>query len=69
MFGSVTKDAQHFTQFSYDNSPQKGTIADTAIIRMMNPYKGVAVDFQLAWDKPYMGDYDLHAVQLARLNL
>lgn len=98
LFGSVTKDAQHFTQFSYDNSLQKGTIADAAIIRMMNPLyyigeqgvdnskywhirygtidnntslaievilatylqnKGLAVDFQLAWDRPHMGDYDL----------
>ena len=98
LFGTYSVNAQHFTQFSYKNSPDKGTLANSEIIKMMNPLyyigtknnttspywhirygtidnntslaieviiatilknKGYEVDFQLAWDRPHMGDYDL----------
>lgn len=98
LFGSAAVTAQHFTQFSYDYSPDKGTLANHEIIKMMNPMyyigaagsntsdywhirygtidnntslaievilatylqnKGYKVDFELAWDRPHMGDYDL----------
>ena len=98
LFGTATLPAQHFTAYSYDHSPDKGTLAKTEIINMMNPMyyigkkssktsrfwhirygtidnntslaievilatwlknKGFEVDFELAWDRPHMGDYDL----------
>lgn len=37
LFGTASIDAQHFTRFSYDNAPEKRTIADQKIINMMNP--------------------------------
>ncbi len=44
LFGSAVVTAQHFTQFSYDYSPDKGTLANSDIIKMMNPmyYIGAA---------------------------
>lgn len=98
LFGSISKDAQHFTAFSFNNAPNRTSIADPQIIKMMNPLyyigvpgsetsrfwhirygtidnntslaievilatllqnKGYNVNFQLAWDRPHMGDYDL----------
>ena len=37
LFGTVSLPAQHFTKYSYDNSPDKGTLAAWDIIKMMNP--------------------------------
>lgn len=37
LFGTVSIPAQHFTEFSYKNSAQNGTLASPEIIRMMNP--------------------------------
>lgn len=37
LFGTGEKDAQHFTRFSRHNSTANGTLADSAIIRLMNP--------------------------------
>lgn len=98
LFGSVSEDARHFTDFSYYNAPKRTTIAESQIIKMMNPLyyigdkgsdnshfwhirygtidnntslaievilatvlenQGYDVDFELAWDRPHMGDYDL----------
>lgn len=98
LFGTVSKDAQHFTEFSYNNAPLRTSIADASIIKMMNPLyyignnnsetskfwhirygtidnntslaieviiatllqnNGYNVDFELAWNKPHTGDYDL----------
>ena len=98
LFGTVSKQAQHFTDFSFNNSPSGGTLAQKDIIKMMNPMYyigaqgadnakywhirygtidnntslaielilalwlekyGHQVDFEFAWDRPHMGDYDL----------
>lgn len=37
LFGTAAINAQHFTEFSYKNSPDKGTLAAQEIINMMNP--------------------------------
>lgn len=37
LFGTSKVDAQHFTQFSLDKDKTGGTIADSTIIKMMNP--------------------------------
>ncbi len=37
LFGTDAIKAQHFTPFSYDNSPDGGTLAQSKIIKMMNP--------------------------------
>lgn len=37
LFGTASLPAQHFTRYSYDNSPDKGTLAAWDIIKMMNP--------------------------------
>lgn len=99
LFGSVSQDARHFTTFSYDNAPKRTAIADSQIIKMMNPLYyigskevynsrfwhirygtidnntslaievilatllenyGYKVNFELAWNRPHMGDYDLN---------
>lgn len=37
LFGTSTVDNQHFSQFSSDNDTSGGTMADSQIIKMMNP--------------------------------
>lgn len=98
LFGTGSITSQHFTEFSYNNAPEKHTLASQDIINMMNPLhyiglsntstsrnwhirygtidnntslaievilattlmnKGYNVDFELAWDRPHRGDYDL----------
>lgn len=37
LFGSATIKAQHFTRFGKDNSTVHGSLADSSIVKMMNP--------------------------------
>jgi hypothetical protein len=43
-FGTSNVNAQHFTQFALENSTVKSTIADSQIIKMMNPMNYIGVD-------------------------
>ena len=37
LFGTKSIDNQHFTKFSYENSTVKGSMADSDVIKLMNP--------------------------------
>lgn len=37
LFGTSTKDTQHFTTFAANNSEESGSLADSKIIKLMNP--------------------------------
>ncbi|NFO46428.1 alpha/beta hydrolase [Clostridium botulinum] len=43
-FGTETIEAQHFTQFGLDNDTAGGTLADSQLIKMMNPMNYIGAD-------------------------
>ena len=98
LFGTQQINSQHFSTFGQQHDMAHGTLAQTSIIKMMNPMEyidqkgatiakywrirhgtidkdtslaipallatklqnsGLIVDFELAWDQPHGGDYDL----------
>lgn len=44
LFGTDAINAQHFTRYSFDNAEPQGTLAQTALIRMMNPMYYIGSD-------------------------
>ena len=38
LFGDSTTDNKHFTKYAYENTKVNGEMADTKIIKMMNPH-------------------------------
>ncbi|TXH60447.1 MAG: alpha/beta hydrolase [Thiothrix sp.] len=42
LFGNESVNAQHFTLFSQEHSTNKGKLADTAIVKLMNPMNYIA---------------------------
>lgn len=44
LFGTENIDNQHFTKFSLDNDTSGGTMADTQIIKMMNPMNYIGTE-------------------------
>ena len=43
LFGTAAIDAQHFTRFGLENSAVKGSLADAAVVNLMNPMNAIGV--------------------------
>jgi len=54
LFGTALLDAQHFTRFGVENSTVNGTLADAAIVKLMNPM-------------PYIGTEGAHTARHWRI--
>lgn len=44
LFGTATVNAQHFTQFGMENTTAGGTLADAAIVKLMNPMNYIGAE-------------------------
>lgn len=44
LFGTTTIDTRHFTQFSMENSTVNGSLADAAIVKLMNPLNYIGAE-------------------------